>query len=134
MVKKIIFILGILFFGIISLALTATTDMLPGAMSATQITSTTSAGTFVKLTSSESHQTDSAGVDYIARAFEFYEDTGTYDIRYAWSSNSSTYAVWKMSWGPYQTNMVPPASGVYVALTFTPGSGDTITIRYDNKR
>lgn len=102
---------------------------LPGAISTTTIDYTTSAGTFVKLTSSEVRQLDVEGNAYIANAFEVYELTNTYDIRISWVSNPSAYITWKSAfWGPFQTWMNPPVGGVYVALTFTPTGSDKVTI------
>ena len=135
MIKKLLCFLGFVLLMVSSALAMNGGYFLAGAASVTAITNTTTAGTFVKLTSSDPRQTDTAGNVYTAQAFEVYELTNQYDLRISfWGSSPAAYVTWKAAWGPFQTWMVPPDGGVYVALTFTPGASDTINIGFDTKR
>jgi len=132
--RKRLLMLGVFILAFVTSAFAMNGYFLNGLMNITSITSTTTAGTFVKLTGSEARQTDAVGNVYVAQAFELYELTNTYDLKIAWVSNPNAYITWKAVWGPFQTWMNPPDGGVYVALTFTPDPAVAINIGFDNKR
>ena len=92
------------------------------------VTTVSDAWTLVSGSAQPATETLDSNFTFRARAWQVACDD---DLKIGWSASpGSNFFLWKASYGPFQTVMIPPASGIYVALTYSA----TASVYYESKK